>query len=144
SGYRVLSRRLVKTFPILTRGFELETEITLHALDKRLRILEVPIAYQDRPLNSHSKLRTVRDGIRVLSTIVQVLRFYRPFLFFGVLSAIFFALGVIVGIPVIVEYIYYRYIYAIPKAILATGLMVFSVVLMSIAVLLDTVARLHK
>ena len=83
SGYRVFSRRFVKSYPILVEGFEIETDMTLHALDKRFRIVEIPINYRDRPAGSFSKLNTLRDGAKVINTITQILRYYRPLAFFG-------------------------------------------------------------
>ncbi len=91
SGYRVFNRLFVKSYPILVEGFEIETDMTLHALDKRFRILEIPVDYRDRPPGSLSKLQTLRDGTRVLTTLGNILRYYRPLLFFGA-AAIFFSL----------------------------------------------------
>src|SRR5205814_6385745 len=83
SGYRALTRRFVKNYPIVVEGFEIEADMTLHALDKRFRIVEIPVEYRDRPEGSNSKLDTWRDGARVLWVIVQLFRYYRPMLFFG-------------------------------------------------------------
>jgi glycosyltransferase involved in cell wall biosynthesis len=144
SGYRVFNRRFVKSYPILVEGFEIETDMTLHALDKRFRIVEIPINYRDRPAGSFSKLNTLRDGARVLNTIGNILRYYRPLLFFGG-TAIFFAiLGLIAGVPVIEEWINERYIRHLPLAILATGLEVVAIVLMAIGLILDSITYQDK
>ena len=84
SGYRVFNRRFVKSYPILAEGFEIETDMTLHALDKRFRIVELPVNYRDRPAGSFSKLSTLRDGAFVLRTIWNILRYYRPLFFLAV------------------------------------------------------------
>ena len=144
SGYRVFNRRFVKTYPILVEGFEIETDMTLHALDKRFRIIEIPVNYRDRPAGSYSKLNTLSDGVRVIGTILNILRYYRPLLFFGG-AAIFTALiGLAVGLPVISEWIATTYITHVPLAILATGIEIIAIVLASIALLLDSTAQQDK
>ncbi len=144
SGYRALNRRFVKSYPILVEGFEIETDMTLHALDKRFRIVEIPVNYRDRPAGSFSKLNTLRDGVRVLSTIGNILRYYRPLVFFGG-AAIFFALlGLIVSVPVINDWVTERYIYHIPLAILATGLEIVAIVLTAIGLILDSITHQDK
>ena len=144
SGYRALSRTFIENFPVMSTGFEIETEITLHALDKRFRIKELPVAYRDRPDGSVSKLNTFSDGLRVIRTIVNIFRCYRPMGFFGSLAVFFALISLLVGSRVIVEYVLYRYVYAIPSAILATGLMILSVLCISLGLILDTVVRLHQ
>ena len=144
SGYRVFNRRFVKTYPILVEGFEIETDMTLHALDKRFRIVEIPINYRDRPAGSFSKLNTFRDGVRVLSTIGNILRYYRPLFFFGGIAILFAILGLLAGIPVIEEWVTERYISHLPLAILATGLEVVAIVLMAIALILDSITQQDK
>jgi glycosyltransferase involved in cell wall biosynthesis len=144
SGFRAFNRTFVENFPIMSTGFELETEMTLHALDKRFRVKELPITYCDRPQGSISKLKTFSDGLRVILTILHIFRYYRPIAFFGSLSALFALAGLIVGMRAIMEYVIYRYIYAIPSAVLATGLMLFSVICFSLGVILDTVVKLHN
>ena len=142
SGYRAFSKRFVKTYPITVEGFEIETDMTLHALDKHFRILEIPIEYKDRPEGSFSKLSTVKDGIRVLMTINSILRYYRPMLFFGTLSLIFILLGWVIGIPVILEWQQTGYITRIPSAVLATGVEIFGLILLSVGLILDSVINL--
>jgi glycosyltransferase involved in cell wall biosynthesis len=144
SGYRVFNRKFVKHYPILVEGFEIETDMTLHALDKRFRIVEIPIKYQDRPTGSYSKLNTISDGMRVLSVIGNILRYYRPMIFFGIISITFALLGLIAGAPVIDEWMRVRYIYHVPLAILATGLEIFSVILVAIGLILDSISHQDK
>ncbi len=144
SGYRVLSRNFVKNYPIMCEGFEIETEMTLHCLDKKFNIIEIPITYKDRMEGSFSKLNTFKDGFRVLKTIFNIFKDYRPLLFFSSLSFIFFVGGVLLGIDPIIEFIEFRYVYKVPSAILATGLMIFSLLFFSIGVILDTIVRYEK
>lgn len=144
SGYRAFSRTFVKNIPILSKGFEVETEITLHALDKRFIIKEIPIEYKDRPNKSKSKLNTFTDGYKVIKTIIKMLKDYKPLKFFLSIAIIFFVLGLIIGIPVIYEYILTRYITKVPSAVLSTGLMIFSVIIAQCGVILDTVVKDDK
>nr|WP_312370239.1 glycosyltransferase family 2 protein [Delftia acidovorans] len=144
SGYRIFTKEFVKNYPIMVDGFEIETDMTLHALDKRFRILELPISYKDRPTGSVSKLNTFRDGIRVISTIFNILRHYRPFTFFGSISLIFASSSFIAGLPVLQDWISEKYIHHIPLAILATGLGIISIILGSIAIILDSIAQQNK
>jgi glycosyltransferase involved in cell wall biosynthesis len=144
SGYRVFTRRFVKSYPILVKGFEIETDMTLHALDKRFRIVEIPVEYRDRPTGSFSKLNTFRDGARVLTTIGNILRYYRPLVFFGFAAVLFALLGLMAGAPVIEEWIRERYIRHIPLAILATGLEIVAIVLAAIGLILDSITHQDK
>lgn len=144
SGYRAMSKRFIKNYPILVSGFEVETDMTLHALDKRFRIIEVPIAYKDRPQGSFSKLSTLRDGTRVLATIGNILRYYRPLFFFGSAAIFIGVLGLIVGAPVIDDWIRHRYIYHVPSAVLAAGLEIIAIVLLAVGLILDSIAHQDK
>lgn len=144
SGYRAFSRRFVKAYPILVEGFEIETDLTLHALDKRFRILEIPVEYRDRPEGSHSKLSTLRDGTRVLFVIVQVLRYYRPMLFFGLLSMLVLVFGLLSSVPVFDDWLRYRYIYHVPLAMLAASSVVVAVILFAVGLILDSVAHQQR
>ena len=144
SGFRVLSRRFVKSYPILVEGFEIETDMTLHALDKRYRILEIPIKYRNRPLGSFSKLNTYRDGLKVILSIINILRYYRPLFFFFSLSILTSFIGLITGLPVIIEWISLNYITHIPLAILATGLEVIAFIFASIGIILDSIVKQEK
>ena len=140
SGYRVFSRKFVKNYPILVEGFELETDMTLHALDKRFQIKEIPINYKDRPQGSCSKLNTMNDGMRVIFTIFKIFRHYKPFMFFGSLSLIFAILSLTCGIPVLNDWFMYKYIYHVPLAILATGLGLISIIFLNLGFILDSIA----
>lgn len=144
SGYRVLNRRFVKGYPILVEGFEIETDMTLHALDKRFRIIEIPVDYRDRPAGSVSKLNTFRDGARVMFTIARILRYYRPLMFFGGAAVLSGMCAIAASIPVFDDWFRERYIYHVPLAILATGLGVVSVVLMAIGLILDSIVHQDK
>ncbi|MGZ3383080.1 MAG: glycosyl transferase, partial [Isosphaeraceae bacterium] len=144
SGYRVMSRRLVKNYPILVEGFQVETDLTLHALDKRFRIVEMPVEYKDRPAGSFSKLSTFSDGARVLWSITQILRHYRPLQFFSWVFLAFFLAGLVCGIPVIGDWISYRYIYHVPLALLATGLEIIAVMCLAIGLTLDSIVHQQR
>jgi glycosyltransferase involved in cell wall biosynthesis len=144
SGYRVMSRRLVKNYPILVDGFQVETDLTLHALDKRFRIVEVPVEYKDRPAGSFSKLSTFSDGAKVLWSITQILRHYRPLQFFAWIAAMFCLAGLVAGIPVIKDWMSYRYIYHVPLALLATGLEIIAVMCMAIGLTLDSIVHQQR
>jgi hypothetical protein len=144
SGYRVLSKRFVQTYPILVEGFEIETDMTLHALDKRLRIVEIPVAYRDRPTGSHSKLNTFRDGAKVVHTIGNIFRYYRPLAFFGVLAFSFGLIGLVAGLPVINEWLVDSYIRRVPLAILAASLEIVSFLLFAIGLILDSITHENK
>lgn len=144
SGYRVFNKRFVKCYPILVEGFEIETDMTLHALDKRFRIVEVPVDYRDRPEGSFSKLNTLKDGMRVLSTIGNILRHYRPLVFFGGMAILFAILGLIAGIPVVEDWASKRYVDHVPLAILATGLEIIAIVLVAVGLILDSIVHQDK
>jgi hypothetical protein len=144
SGYRIFSRRFVKNYPVLVSGFQIETDMTLHALDKRFTIKELPVKYRDRPEGSVSKLDTFGDGARVLFTIFQILRYYRPMLFFGTVSMMFFFSGLLAGYPVIKDWILYEYIYHVPLAILAAGLEISAILSLGIGLILDTITHQNK
>jgi glycosyltransferase involved in cell wall biosynthesis len=139
SGYRVFSRRFVKNFPILSRGFDIEAEMTLHALDKDFSIVEVPIQYRDRPAGSFSKLSTFSDGLRVITLIFYVFKNYRPLAFFSGLAGFFCAIGALAGYFPLNDYYRSHYIVHTPLALLATGLMILAFVSLCIGVILDNV-----
>ncbi len=105
TGYRVFSRKFVKLFPVMSANFEIETEMTIHALDKRFKIEQIPIDYKDRPAGSISKLNTFSDGMSVLKTIILLFKEYKPFHFFGVVAAILLIMAIVLFIPIFVEYI---------------------------------------
>ena len=144
SGYRCFSKRFVKNYPIMCDGFALETDMTLHALDKGFVVKEVPIHYQDRPEGSESKLNTFQDGMLVLSTIFKILKNYRPLYFFGLWALIFLIMGLAAGSFPVFEYITERYIHRVPLAILATGLMIFSIISFAIGLILQCHVENHR
>ena len=139
SGYRSISRKLVKSYPILVSGFEIETDITLFALDKGFRLKEVPITYKERPPGSVSKLSTFKDGFKVLLIIIQALRFYKPLFFFACTSAFFFLLSILSGIPVIQEYVHTGIVLHLPLAVLSASIMILSMISLSIGIILDSI-----
>ena len=144
TGYRVFNKRFVKNMPVLSPKFEIETEMSLYALDKKYIIKEIPIDYRDRPEGSSSKLNTVSDGIKVVKTIARMFKDYRPFKFFGIIAIIFFILGLLVGLPVLIEFFKTAYITKIPSAILATGFMSLAAISLQCAIILDTITRQHR
>lgn len=144
TGYRVFSHRFVKIFPILSEGFQIETEMTVFALNNKMKIREVPITYRDRPEGSFSKLNTIRDGIRVLTIISSLFKHTRPMVFFGGISLMFALAMLVVGIPVIVEFLLTHYITLVPSAILASGLAILSVLFFVVALILDSMAYYEK
>ncbi|WP_445190645.1 glycosyltransferase family 2 protein [Sphingobium sp. HWE2-09] len=141
SGYRVFSRRFVKSFPVLSAGFEIETEISVHALELAMPVAEVMTAYGARPEGSVSKLSTYRDGFRILRTIITLYRIERPILFFGIMAAFLVALGLGLAAPLIVTYIHTGLVPRFPTAILVTGLMILATLSAMCGLILDTVVR---
>ncbi len=141
SGYRVMSRRFVKSFPALSSGFEIETELTVHALQVRVPIAEVSTPYKDRPPGSHSKLNTISDGVRILSTIVRLVKEERPLYFFGLLGVLFLGLSMAAGYPVISEYLRTGLVPRLPTAVLAMGLGVIASLCVVCGLILDTVTK---
>jgi len=144
SGYRSFSKRFIKNYPILVEGFELETDMTLHALDKRFNIKEIDISYKDRPNGSESKLDTFNDGFKVLVTIFKIFRYFKPFVFFSFLSFIFAFFSILSGLPVINDWLLHQYIYHVPLAILATGLGLISIILFAVGIILDSISYQNK
>ena len=144
TGYRAFNRKFVKNYPILVEGFEIETDLTLHALDKRFSIVEIDIEYIDRPAGSVSKLNTFADGTKVLFTIAKIFRYYRPMMFFGTISAGFFLLGLLAAYPVFVDWFTHQYIYHIPLAVLAAGLEISAIMALGVGLILDSIAHQNK
>jgi glycosyltransferase involved in cell wall biosynthesis len=141
SGYRVFSRRFVKSFPALSRGFETETEISVHALELAMPVAEVLTAYGARPEGSVSKLSTYRDGWRIMRTILHLFRIERPVLFYGGFAAFLAALALVLAVPLIVTYAKTGLVPRFPTAILVTGLMVVAFLSFGVGLILDTVVR---
>ena len=141
SGYRVFSRRFVKSFPVLSRGFEIETELSVHALELELPTAEVPTPYFARPEGSASKLSTWRDGLRILSTIVNLYRTERPLAFFSGLGAALAVLSVVLAIPIFATYLEQGLVPRVPTAVLSTGLMLLAFLFVVAGLVLDTVTK---
>jgi glycosyltransferase involved in cell wall biosynthesis len=141
SGYRVFSRRFVKSFPVLSTGFEIETEMSVHALELKMPVAEVDTPYFARPEGSESKLSTYRDGFRILGTIVTLYRIERPLLFFGAIGALFAVAALILAAPLVVTYMHTHLVPRFPTAILATGLMILAFLNGFAGLILDTVVR---
>lgn len=144
SGYRVFSRRFVKSFPALSREFEIETELTVHAMSMRVPQVEVEIGFKDRPTGSESKLRTYHDGMRILWLIVQLLRHERPIQFYGVFAALCFVVSAVLGIPVIVDFAETGLVPRFPTAILASSFGVLGCLAVTIGLVLDGVLRARR
>src|SRR5262249_51698835 len=141
SGYRVFSRRFVKSFPVLSRGFEIETELCVHALELELAVAEVPTPYYARPQGSMSKLSTWRDGLQILSTIVGLYRSERPLAFFSGIGVVLAAASVGLAIPIFVTYFEQGIVPRLPTAVLSTGLMLLAFLSVVAGLVLDTVTR---
>ena len=141
SGYRVFSRRFVKSFPALSRGFETETEISVHALELAMPVAEVVTAYGARPEGSESKLSTYRDGWRIMRTILHLFRIERPVLVYGGFAAFLAGLALVLAVPLIVTYAETGLVPRFPTAILVTGLMVVAFLSFGVGLILDTVVR---
>lgn len=144
TGYRAFSKKFVKTNAIMSPGFQIETELTITTLVYRYKVKEIPITYRDRPKGSESKLNTFSDGFKVLLTLFDLYKDYKPLFFFGMFALVFLIVGVLVGIPVIVEFFKYSYVYKIPSAILATGLVTISFLLMMLGLILDHNSNVEK
>ena len=141
SGYRIFSRRFVKSFPVLSTGFEIETEMSVHALELRMPVGEMVTAYAARPEGSVSKLSTYRDGWRILNMIIRLSRIERPIQFFGLLGALLALLGIFLAIPLVTTYLQTGLVPRFPTAILATGLVILASLCGFTGLILDTVVR---
>lgn len=141
TGYRIFSRRFVKSFPALSAGFEIETEITVHALELRVPIAEVGAPYKERPEGSKSKLRTFHDGLLILSTIVVLIKEERPLLFFGILFGILAMSSMLLAMPVVDEFVRTGLVPRLPTAILSMGMMLLAFLSLAAGLILDTVTR---
>ena len=139
TGYRSFSKKFDKCMPVMSDGFQIETEMTIFALTNNMQVVNMPITYRDRPEGSESKLNTFSDGYKVLLTLFNLFKDNRPFLFFGCLSLIIFILGLVVGVPVIDEFIKTAYITKVPSAVLAAALMINSFLLLSVGIILDAI-----
>ena len=141
SGYRAFSRRFVKSFPALTSGFEIETELTVHALELRMPIAEIETPYSSRPSGSESNLKTIQDGLRILKTIVWLTKTERPLHFFGLIFAILAAASITLAWPLFTTFLETGLVPRFPTALLSTGLMLLAFLSMACGIILDTVTR---
>lgn len=141
SGYRVFSRRFVKSFPALSREFEIETELTVHAVSLRVPQREVEVGFKDRPEGSESKLRTYHDGVRILSLLVNLIRHERPVLFYGMLGGLLALVGVLVGVPVIVDFLQTGLVPRLPTAVLAVGIVLLACMAWVTGLVMDGVLK---
>lgn len=144
SGYRVFSRRFVKSFPALSREFEIETELTVHAMSLRVPQVEHTVGFKDRAVGSESKLRTYHDGFRILSLILGLIRHERPVLFYGVIGSVLLAVGVLLGLPIVVEFFQTGLVPRFPTAILAIGVTVIAFLSFTIGLVLDGVLKSRR
>lgn len=144
TGYRAFNQKFVKGFPVLSKGFEIETEMTIHAIDKNYHCVEIPIDYKDRKEGSVSKLHTYRDGYRVIKTIGILFKEFKPFVFFGFISLIFFILAMIFGISIVIEYYETGLVPRFPTLIVASIFLVISLLLWNTGIILEVIAKKQK
>ena len=144
TGYRAFSYDFVKTFPILSKGFEIETEMTIHALDKNFLIKEIKVDYRDRPAGSVSKLNTYSDGFKVLKTIARLFKEYKPMIFFGFISIIFFAISLFFGVPVFTEYFKTKLVKRFPTLIFSGFMLMISMFMFICGIILEVVVKKHR
>lgn len=144
TGYRAMSYRFVKTFPVLSRNFEIETEMTIHAIDKNMQVENVIIEYRDRPEGSESKLNTYSDGFKVLKTIMRMFKNYKPMEFFSVIAAVLFVIGMAFFIPVLVHFLEVGTVEKIPTLIVSGFVIMTSIVCWFSGIILSTLVNQHK
>ena len=144
TGYRAFSYQFVKGFPVLSKGFEIETEMTIHAVDKNFRVVEIPVTYRDRPEGSVSKLNTYSDGAKVLKMILTLFKEYRPMLFFGLLSTLFLVFSLLLGIPVLIEFFKTGLVPRIPTLIVSAIFLVITLLLWITGIILQVIVKKHK
>lgn len=144
TGYRAFSYEFVKSFPVLSKGFEIETEMTIHAVDKNFKLVEVPVTYRDRPEGSVSKLNTYTDGIKVLKTIATLFKEYKPGMFFNIIALMFLILSLILGVPVIIEYFKIGLVPRFPSLIVSSMFLVISILLCITGIILQVIVKKHK
>lgn len=144
TGYRAFNYEFVKSFPILSKGFEIETEMSIHALDKNFKLLEVPVTYRDRPAGSVSKLNTYTDGLRVLRTIARLFRDYKPFAFFGLIGLVAFFAATVLFVPILRGFLATGLVPKFPTLIVCSGLYIISFLLWMCGMILDVIAKKHR
>lgn len=144
TGYRAFSYEFVKGFPVLSKGFEIETEMTIHAVDKNYTLVEVPVSYRDRPVGSVSKLNTYSDGFKVLKTIATLFKEYKPALFFNMFASLFLIIALILGVPVFVEYFQTGLVPKFPSLIVAGVFLTITLLLWITGIILEVIVKKHK
>ncbi len=144
TGYRAFSYEFVKTFPVLSKGFEIETEMTIHALDKNFLLKEIPVEYRDRPAGSVSKLSTYSDGFKVLKTIARLFKEYKPTIFFSLISILFLIISLIFGVPVFVEYFKTGFVPRYPTLIFSGFMLMVSILMFICGIILEVVVKKHR
>ena len=144
TGYRAFSRDFVKGFPILSKGFEIETEMTIHAADKNFKIKEIPIAYKDRPAGSESKLSTYKDGAKVLYTIGVLFKEYKPAIFFNIIAFILAVIGVALMLPAFSEYIETSFVTKVPRLIFGGFILIIGILNMVTGIILEVIVKKHR
>jgi hypothetical protein len=144
TGYRAFSKRFVKSFPILSKGFEIETEMTIHAVDKNFLLKEIPVNYRDRPAGSESKLNTFSDGFKVIKTIGRLFMEYKPLAFFSVVSLIFFVISGVLFLPVLIEYFKTGLVPRMPTLVVSGIAIVCSLLSFFVGVILNVEVKKHR
>lgn len=144
TGYRAFSYEFVKGFPVLSKGFEIETEMTIHAVDKNFKLVEVPVAYRDRPEGSVSKLNTYKDGFRVLKTIATLFKEYKPGFFFGIVGVLSLIVSLLLGVPVVIEYMKTGVVPRFPSLIVSGVFLIITLLLWITGILLQVIVKKHK
>lgn len=144
TGYRAFSYEFVKSFPVLSKGFEIETEMTIHAVDKNFKLVEIPVQYRDRPEGSVSKLNTYSDGMKVLKTITTLFKEYKPAFFFNIISIFTFLISVILMVPIFTEYFKTGLVPRFPTLIIASIFLVISLLLWITGIILQVIVKKHK
>lgn len=144
TGYRAFSYEFVKTFPVLSKGFEIETEMTIHSLDKNLLLKEIPVDYRDRPVGSVSKLNTFSDGFKVLKTIARLFKEYKPTIFFSLISLLFLVISLIFGVPVFVDYFKTGLVERFPTLIFSGFMLMISMLMLICGIILEVVVKKHR
>lgn len=144
TGYRAFSPLFVKSFPVISKGFEIETEMSIFALDKNMHLETIPVSYRDRPEGSVSKLNTYSDGFKVLTTIMKLYKEYKPLQFFGIISLILFIIGGVLFTPIFIEFLSTGLVPRFPTLFVSIGLMILAALSLSCGLILDTVAKSNR
>lgn len=144
TGYRAFSRLFIKNYPVISKGFEIETEMIIHALDKNFYVKEIPIIYKDRPIGSASKLNTFSDGIKVIKTIARLFRDYKPYVFFSIIAIIGTLMATMFFVPILLEFLNTGEVPRFPTLIVSVSLYVISVLMWICGIILEVIANKHK